>query len=338
MRINIQFKKAIFLCLLLVSSAVMVACGGNETSGDSDSSKESSSSDYPSGDIQVIVPYSAGGGTDAFARIVSHPLEQALGKSVIIVNRPGAAGETGMTEIAEGNPDGYNLGFVSFPDNEILPLYKETSYSNDQFKYLASFTGSSTVLILKEDSPFETLEDFVNYAKEHPGELTIAASGDGHIYNMLQLEQEAGIKVTPVRYSGAGDNLNAVLGGHVDAAFLAQQFAIQTEEHGLKTLAIAGDTRADFIPDVPTFKELGFDVDVVLSRVLVAPADTPQEVVDILIEKLEEVGKDEAFQEKVIESGETYHFLSGPELIDYMAEHSNRIKNVIEGNEEIFNQ
>lgn len=350
-RIN-GFKKVLFLSLLLVSLFVMVACGGDEVSQDNDSdqdsnssssnndekSEESPSSDYPNNDIQVIVPYSAGGGTDTFARVVANPLEEILGQSVIIVNREGAAGETGMTAIAEGNPDGYNLGFVSFPDNAILPLYKETSYQNDQFTYLASFTASSTILVLKEDSPFENLEEFVSYAKENPGELTISVSGDGHIYNMMQLEQQADIDLTPVMYSGGGDNLNAVLGGHVDAALLAQQFAIQTNDLGLKTIAIAGEDRAELIPDVPTFIEEGYDIEVILSRVLVAPSDTPQEIIDILVEKLEEVGKDEELQKRVTETGETYKFIGGTELIEYLDRQSERIANVVEGNEDAFSR
>lgn len=342
-----QFKKVAFLCVLLLLLFVMAACGGKKTIQDSNSAspakeeeseKKSPSSDYPSSDVQVIVPYGAGGGTDTFARVVGNPLEEALGQSVVIINRPGAAGETGMTAIAEGKPDGYNLGFLSFPDNLILPLYKETSYNNDQFNYLASFTGSSTILVLKKDSPFETLEDFINYAKDNPGDLTVSVSGDGHIYNMMQLEQQANIDLTPVMYSGGGDNLNAVLGGHVDAAILAQQFAIQTGDQGLKTIAIAGEDRAEFLPDVPTFKEEGFDIDVTLSRILVAPSDTPQEIIDILVERLKDVGNDEVLRKTVEETGETYKFRSGPELIEYLKKQSERIKNVIEGNEDAFSR
>ncbi|MCM3716641.1 tripartite tricarboxylate transporter substrate binding protein [Alkalihalobacillus oceani] len=328
-------KKLLFVLLMFLFIAA--GCNSNADGGASnDDTNAESQNEYPQESIQVIVPYSAGGGTDTFARLAMNPIESELGQSLIIVNKPGASGETGATEIANSEANGYNLGYISLLDFALLPSIKETTYDYDQFEFLASFTESSAVMIAGKDTGFETIEDVINSAKERPGGISVSVSGDGHKYILMQLEQEAGVDLTPVSYSGGGESLNAVLGGHVDVAIISQAFVQQTEEQGLKTLAVANEERVDVIDHVPTFIEGGYNVSAVDSRIMVAPKGIPEEIAAILKESLDRVGESGTLAEPIAEIGDVFAYRSGDELDEFINNAIQRIQEVVEGNESEF--
>lgn len=274
----------------------------------------------PGKTVSIIVPYSAGGGTDQMARIMAPFIEKELGTSTVVVNKPGAAGETGMAEMNRSTPDGYTLGLLGFPDNYSMAAYKKVSFDNNKFEYLSSFTETPTVLVAKKGSPFTTFKEFLDYAKANPGKLTISESGDSHTITSVLLEEAAGIKLTTVNYDGAGENFNAVLGGHVDAGVLALLFAKRAMDQGCKILGVAAASRAPAYPDIPTFKEMGFDVKVISSRVLTVPKGTPQPIVDRLRAALDKVGASREIIDSVNKSGEIYVYRSGRELETFIAE------------------
>jgi len=329
-------SKTLFTMVATMISAAVLLAGCGSTGTNSENTGEGETIKFPTSNLEVIVPYSAGGGTDTSGRIITSVLEKEIGKSVVVINKPGAGGDVGMGEMQRAKADGHHLGFISFPDNAIMAGYKETSYKNSDFIYLASFTRSPNVLIVKKDSKFSTLDELINYAKEHPGEITVSVSGDAHTYNAIQLEKEAGIDLSPVMFSGGGKNLNAVVGGHVEASIITLQFAKPAMEQGAKVIAIASEERAEGLPDVPTFKELGYDVEATTSRILTAPKDTPKEVVDKLVEVLDKVGQDETLKTKITEMGEVYHFVSGAELETYLTERNNMIEEMVKENKDAF--
>lgn len=294
--------------LMLLASGILFAEGMKEEKP------------WPSDTVTVIVPYGAGGGTDKMARTITPFLEKSLGQSVVVVNRAGAAGEIGMAEMNESRPDGYTLGFISFPDNFSMAAYKEVSYDNDKFIYLAAFTETPTILIAPPNSPYKNLGEFVDYAKKNPGKLTVSESGDSHTLTTVLFEEAAGIDVTTVNFAGGGDNLNAVLGGHVDAGVMALLFAQTAIDQGCTILGIAGAKRAPAFPDVPTFKEQGFKVLMVSSRVLTVPVGTPDDIVKKLQGYMDAAGASKELENLISNGGEIYAFRTGAELDTFIKE------------------
>lgn len=269
--------------------------------------------------VTLIVPYSAGGGTDTMARMLMPFLDKEMGTSSVVVNKPGAAAETGMAEMNRAKPDGYNLGLISSPDNFSLATYRESvSFDNDKFIYLAAFTDTPTVLVAKKGSPFNKLSEFVAYAKANPGKLVVAESGDSHTLTTALLEEAAGIKLTNVNYAGGGDNFNAVLGGHVDAGVMALLFAQRAIDQGCVILGVASSQRVPSFPAIPTFTEQGFKVVMTSSRIITVPVGTPESVVARLRAAFDVVGKNESLITAVNKSGEVYSYKSGKALDDYI--------------------
>lgn len=320
-------KVLYYVVTIFLLTVILVGCNSEEASTDG--------SDYPNDNIEVTIPYSAGGGTDLLARNVSKTVEDILGTSMVVTNKTGSGGETGMDSIAKEDPDGYHLGVLNFPDNVVLATYKETDYSNDDYEYLASYTSSPAVLIGKKDK-FNNLEELIEYAKENPGGITVGVASDAHIYTMIALEEEADIELTPVMNESGNESYNNVLGGHIDVAVVAQQFAGQAADEGLPLLGVASEERIETLPDAPTFTELGYDVDLVLSRVFVTPKDTPDEVINKLIEAFDKAAEDDDLVETIINSGEGYEYKSGSELKEVLKDKSEKIEKVMKGNEDKF--
>jgi len=291
---------------------------------------------YPSSKIQVIIPYGAGGGTDTLARIMLSYLEKELGQTIVVINRPGAKGEIGMAEIQKSRPDGYHLGINAFPSNVIMAAYKKTRYDLDKMLNIASFTADPTSLSVKKDSPHKTIDDFIKFAKANPGKLTVAVSGESHVYSVMQLEQAAGIKVSTVYYKSGSAAMNGMLGGHVDAAFISLQWCLQAKPQGCPILAVAADERAPNAPDEPTFQELGFDVTCVMSRLLQAPAGIPDEALTVLTDAANKIGVNEELKQKVNNSGAIYKFRSGDALRSYLKKASEKILKLVGENKDAF--
>ena len=292
--------------------------------------------EWPAKPVTVIVPYSAGGGTDRMARTITPFLEKELGASVVVQNIAGAAGEIGMTAMNDADPDGYTLGLLGFPDQYTMAAYKDVSFDNDKFQYLASFTETPTFLAVPPDSRFNTFEELVTYAKANPGAITISESGDSHLITAVLIEEAAGISVTTVNYDGAGENLAAVLGGHVDAGALAVLFANELLDQNAKILAVAASKRVPSLPDVPTFRELGYDVHAISSRVLSTPVGTPAAVVDKLRAALDRAGQSKELEEAISRGGEVYAYRSGKELDEFVSDVSDRVVRVIKENIDKF--
>ncbi|KJS82600.1 MAG: hypothetical protein JM58_14690 [Peptococcaceae bacterium BICA1-8] len=336
---NQRNKLLFILILVIISSFVVFGCSDNNqpaTQNQSEEKKQEPKIDYPKGNIQTIVSYSAGGGTDTTARIVASFLEKELGKSVIVVNKPGAKGELGMTETANGKPDGYNLGFISYPDNVLMSSYKETTYDNSKLKYIASFTQSPTVLLIKKDSPYSTIEEFISYAKENPGKISVAVGGDGHVYSVMQLEKAAEIELQTVMFSSGSKAMNAAVGGHTDAAFVAIQFGLASQEQGCKVIGSAGNERTNNLADVPTFIEKGYDVQAEMMRILATPVGTPDEIVNILKEACDQVSKSQEYIDKLGNTGEIVKYQSGPQLEEFLKKSDAKIKEVVGENKDMF--
>jgi len=241
--------------------------------------------DYPSKPIRLIVPFTAGSGTDAVARYIAEKINGGLGVTAYVENRPGASGMLGSDVVARAEPDGYTL-LVAVTSHVTNPaLYKEkVPYNTDRdFAPIALIATTPAILFTSARSPFKSLPEVVRYAKEHPGSLSYASSGTGNTPHLaLELfKQAAGLDLTHVPYKGAAASVPDLVGGHIPLAVsLMGTFAGVYKEGRVGALAVAAKSRMASAPNVPTFSELGYP-DVVASEWfgLLAPARTPGPVV-----------------------------------------------------------
>jgi putative tricarboxylic transport membrane protein len=256
--------------------------------------------DYPDRPITLMVSYSAGGATDFQARIVTMMAseEQYLGEPIVVVNKPGAGGKVGWNNFASSaSTDGYELAAYNVPHFIAQSIKLKTKYNIENLEPIANWGADPAVLVVSKDSPFNTLADLVNFAKENPGKVTVSGAGllVGHHIAYLQIEQATGTKLTYVPHKGGAPALKSVIGGQVMAGVNNLSDAFRSKD-SLKILAIADNERdKEFLPDVPTFKEQGIDVDdsSVNFRGVMVREGTPPEIIDRLAKSVPEMFNNE---------------------------------------------
>lgn len=220
---------------------------------------------YPSGPISLVVCYTPGGATDFQARIsglVSND-KKYFGQPIIVLNKPGAGGMTGWNWMMDrGSKDGLTITAYNMPHFIAQSIVNKTKFSVDTFEPLANWGADPAVLIVGKDSAFKTVDDLVKFAKENPGKLTVNGAGlyVGHHIAALQLQKATGAKFTYIPEKGGTDALQGIMSGKILSGFnnLADVYRSQDR---LTILAVADVKRHEYLPDVPTLKELGYDVD-----------------------------------------------------------------------------
>lgn len=349
--------KKISILFVLCMAAALTACGkpaeskpsGSQTAESKAAEKTAESekaegqqsvageTDYPKKNVQFIIPYSAGGGTDSLMRLLTAAMEKDWEKSLVVVNKGGGLGQVGLTELAAAKPDGYTLGALSNLDHILVLLTGENvSYNYDSFEYLGAINTTANVLMASKNSGFKTLPELVEYAKANPGNITVAISGKTHIAELALFEQAAGIKLTTVMQESGNDSLNALMGGHVDCAVLDKKFVTQVEEQGMETLAVFSGERIPAIKDIPTLKESGYDVATETYRVIVAPKGIPQEIKDKITETIKKVTDDE-FQKSMTDMSEMYRFLDQKEVKERLDQDYAAMEKLLKENPDAFN-
>jgi len=273
--------------------------------------------DYPEKPIEVIVGYSAGGGTDVMARTVAKFLEEELGEgaSVVIKNMPGAGGQIGFTEVAKATPDGYTLGTFNLPAALALTHDREADYDVNSYTYLANFVEDPNTITVAASSPFRTLGELLDAAKADPGAITLGLSslgGNDHFgANMIAAAAEAEFTLVP--FKGASNARTAIMGGHVAGGTMTLGQTTNFPDE-LRVLAVLSGERSPFRPDVPTAKELGFDVQMSSLRGIVAPAGMDETMADQLRDALTAVNANPEFQAMMAEQGNPIAFMVGDDF------------------------
>src|SRR5688500_6188120 len=244
---------------------------------------------YPSKPITMIVPFPPGGVADIVGRPLASQMEKALKQPVVVVNRTGAGGAVGMAAAAKAAPDGYTI-LMALSSISIFPVSdrisgKPPSYEMRDFAPIALITADPTVLVVSADSPWKNLKEFVASAKADPGKIKYSSSG---VYGTLHVSMEifahaAGIQLFHVPYGGGGPALTALLGGQVHALASGPAPAVgQIKAGKMRALASWSSERLPLMPDVPTFKELGYDAEFYIWSGVFAPAAIPTPVLDRL--------------------------------------------------------
>jgi tripartite-type tricarboxylate transporter receptor subunit TctC len=236
---------------------------------------------YPSKPISLIVPWPAGAGTDVVQRAAARLVEAQLGRSIVVFNKPGAAGVIGAREIENAAPDGYTLGGIA---STVLLTQYTVPNPTDWKKYqaIATLTYDPAAIAVRTDSPWKSLKELIDHAKSRPGVVTVGNSGMGgfhHVFSVV-LEEAAGIKVNHIPFKGGTEIVLATLSGQLDAAS-ADTSALysQVQSGKLRLLGLASKTRHPMFPDVPTYAEQGIDIDIGVRRLVVAPRGTPAPIV-----------------------------------------------------------
>jgi tripartite-type tricarboxylate transporter receptor subunit TctC len=259
-------------------------------------------SSYPERDIDMIVAFNAGGGTDVAARTLVPFIEEQLGGVTInVVNRPGAGGEVGFTALANAPTDGYTIGFINTPNLISIPISREANYTLDSFQPIGNIVEDPGTFAVLPDSPFQTLDQLVEYARENPGVVTYGTTGigsDDHLAG-LAFQRLTGIQMTHVPFAGSAPVRTATLGGHIALGVINIGEAIQYAESGeLVVLGQMGEERWEGAAEVPTFREQGYDLVSGSHRGIAAPAGVDMAIINTLAEAIERAMNDPEFREK----------------------------------------
>lgn len=266
---------------------------------------------YPDKPVRVIVPFVPGGSSDITARTIAPGMEKVLGQTVIVENKPGANGAIAAQELKNAKPDGYTLmvgSIGTFSINE--GLYKKLSYNPSQdFDYVSQIVRNPNVLVVSSKIPVKTVAELVEYAKQHPDQVSYASSGTGSSDHLsaVMFRQRSGTTGIDVPYKGGGAAIADLLGAQVDVSFQNLGAVLTHVQSGkLRALATTGSERAPELPDVPTMAESGMKDMVVYSwQGVAAPKGTPKEVIAKLHQAIAESLKQPRTQETMKKLGFT---------------------------------
>lgn len=283
------------------------------------SSSAATASWKPSHDITFIVPYAAGGGSDAQARRLLAGMKEALGVNLRIVYKTGGGGAVGFLALKQSKPDGYTIANVVVPNIIITAQGKDVGYTVDEFKYLAMTETAPGALVVAKNSKFKTLKDFVDYAKANPGKVTIAGTGDTGKSAVAEIVHALGIKVTYVPVSaGVGAIVPDLVGGHVDAAEFAASHVLEHADQ-LMAIGLAGTDPSPALPDTPTLDSQGYKGFVAAtSWGVMAPPGTPDNIVQTLNAAIEHAVATDKVQSALKDSGLTPMKTTPAQAKDYV--------------------
>jgi tripartite-type tricarboxylate transporter receptor subunit TctC len=283
--------------------------------------KASAQEKYPDRPVTIVAPFPPGGVADLTARPVAAALEKVLKNPVVVVNKTGAAGAVGMSFVANSKPDGYNL-LMALSSISIIPeadklFDRKPAYTMDQLIPIALISADPTIFVVNASRPWKTVKEFVDDAKKRPGEISYSSSG---VYGTLHMAMEmlthgAGINLKHVPYSGAGPALTALLGGHVDTLASGPAVVIPHIKAGkLRPLAGWGAKRVASLPDVATFKELGYDIEFYIWAGLFAPRGTPAAVMKTIREAVKQAVNSAEFKGAMEKLETPIAYLDAPEF------------------------
>lgn len=276
--------------------------------------------EFPEKEVQIIVPYSAGGATDLIFRALGAATEKYLGKAVVIVNKPGGGGAVGFTEGMKAAPDGYMLTAAITPLT-ILPHQVTTAFTYRDFEPILNVVSDPSMFLVRADAPWKSLEEFLDYAKENPDMVTVGNSGAGGGVHLVALafEKAAGVKFNHIPFAGGGPSVTALLGGHVNAVSVSPPEGVTHVQAGkLRIIALFADKRLEMFPDVPTVKEQGIDFVMGMWRGLVAPKGTPPAAIKKLHDAFKRGMDDRAFKQNAKDMSVNLFYLGSEDFGNLM--------------------
>jgi tripartite-type tricarboxylate transporter receptor subunit TctC len=276
---------------------------------------EVAAAEYPSKPITYIICFNPGGESDITARFQEPVLKKLLGVDVVITYKIGGGGSVGWSELIRSKPDGYTIAGHNLPHIVLQPLERgDAGYKTLDLKSIYFFESTPDLLVVRQDSPYKTVKDLVDYAKKNPpGVVTVGGSGSSTANDLgtTMLNKAAGIKLTYIPFGGTGSAVPALLGGHVTALMTYSTMGIQYAGK-FRPLAIASEERMAVLKDVPTFRELGYNIVEGAYRGVAAPPGTPDAIIKTLANAFDKTMKDPEVKKKMDQNGFKTEYM-GPE-------------------------
>jgi tripartite-type tricarboxylate transporter receptor subunit TctC len=291
---------------------------------------------YPDKPIKLVVPFAAGGYVDTVGRLVGKHLQGKLGASVVVENRAGAGGNLGTAHAARQPADGYTillspLSFVIGPEADKI-LNRQPQYQINQFTPVAMVTAETLLVVVPANSPWKTLDDLIRDARQRPDKISYSSSG---VYGNIHLPTEmlfrkASAQVVHVPYQGGAPAMVAVLSGEVNFTLQSPAVAVPHLKSGkVRILATLGAQRQSDLPDVPTVRELGHDMELASWSTLFVPVGTPETVVSVLRSAVRDITSDAEFRSAIAAMNSTIRFLEGDALQKAIARDASAMADVV---------
>jgi tripartite-type tricarboxylate transporter receptor subunit TctC len=257
---------------------------------------------YPERPINFIIAFAPGGGTDLVGRAIVPFIEKYLGGGAkfVVLNRPGAGGGIGFSALANAAADGYTIGLINTPPVLTIPIERKADFTWQRYDLLGNIVDDPGNFAVHTETPIKNLAELVTYAKANPNAVTVGTSGTGsddHLA-MLMFQKIAGVKMNHIPFKGAADVRVALAGKQITIAAVNIGEALQFLKSGtpLRNLGQMSSTRTALAPDLPTFKEQGFDIELASLRGLAAPKGLPADIRERLVKAVERAAADPEFQ------------------------------------------
>jgi tripartite-type tricarboxylate transporter receptor subunit TctC len=291
---------------------------------------------FPSGPITLLVPNPPGGASDINARILADPWSSVLKQPVVVVHKPGMGGAIGAAQVAKAKPDGLTV-LMALSSVVVAPEAEKVSgrkplYELEQLEPIALLSSDPMVVLVRSDSPWRTLADLVKAAKEKPGAINYSSSGNfGPIHLSVEmLAHQAGIKLTQVPFNGGGPSLLALLGGQVELTTAAPAVALAQIQSGkVRPLATSGAKRLPMLPDVPTYREAGFDAEYHIWAGLYVPASTPPAVIQALRDSVGKAARSASMTQAMQKQSIIFDYRDAPDFARFAEEDRVRMTRVV---------
>ncbi|WP_314212492.1 tripartite tricarboxylate transporter substrate binding protein [Pseudarthrobacter equi] len=319
--------------LAAASLIALTGCGANPGA----TGAAGAASDFPKKgkSIDIIVAFGSGGAVDTAARLIQPVLEKELGTNVEVINKPGAGGQIGYTQLTSAKPDGYTIGATGSPSVVVSPLdpSRGAKYTRESFQPLGRQVIDPTVIAVQPDSPYKTIKDLLDAAKANPKSMTASTTGlqTGEHFALAQLQENTGSEFAPVHFSeGASQATTAFLGKHVDVLVANVSDVNDLSKQGkARVLGVMSAERAPSLPDIPTFKESGYDLTAGTARGYSAPAGLPEDVAKKLEAAIQKAIEDPAVVKKMQDLGLQTSYLNGADYKTFWAGQEEDFKEVL---------
>jgi tripartite-type tricarboxylate transporter receptor subunit TctC len=280
--------------------------------------------DFPNKPVQLMVAYPAGGSTDVGARIVAAIAEKALGQPIVVVNKGGAGGQVGWTEMVRQRPDGYFIGYINLPatNTVILDPDRKAIFTEKDFTPIINQVLDPGVIWVRADSPYKTVQDLIDAAKKAPNTIRTATTGilsDDHLAILMTEEAAPGAVFRLVHLEGGAAQLKEIMAGNIDAAFdNVGSIMTRVKSGEVRALAVMDDVRSKFLTEVPTMKELGYPTVISNStRGIAGPKGMPEPILSKLREVLKTAMDDPEHVGKLESQGLAIKVMVGDEYAKY---------------------
>lgn len=292
--------KKLLSALALGAAAALALTGCTNDAGGNNAGDSDTAADYPTKNITLVVPWNPGGDGDLSARALATVMEEDLGVSIIVENRPGAAGSIGWESVKQAPADGYTIAMGS--TESVTLQFMDYDVKPDDFVFLGQATAAPGGIAVPADAPYETLDDLIDFAKANPGQLSYSSPGAGSVWDLPthQLMVETGTEMSGVPFDGSAPSVQAAAAGHVDFTMnTVSLIAPHVESGTMKWLATVGEERHELFPDVPTATELGYPIVQDSWVGMKVAKDTPQDIVETLSKALTKAVESEKFADTV---------------------------------------